>query len=234
MTYAEYVTALSNTIVISPTDANFLAILPTCITYAEQRIYREMDLLQTVETNTASPLQLVAGTRTITAPTGMIVMQSASVITPASTDPNAGVRNPLQRVSTEYLNFTWPDATEQDVPEYYAVLDNSTIILAPTPDAAYRMEVVYTVRPDPLSAVNTETILTTYLPDLFFAASMVFMTGWQRDFGAQSEDPRASQSWEAQYNTLLASARVETGRIKSAAEAWQSYSPQPLSTPPRQ
>lgn len=44
-TYAELVTAVSNAIVVDADNAAFLAIFPTAIAFAEDRIYRELDLL---------------------------------------------------------------------------------------------------------------------------------------------------------------------------------------------
>jgi hypothetical protein len=45
MDYNGYVTALSTLTAISPTDTNFLAILPEAINYAESRIVREIEML---------------------------------------------------------------------------------------------------------------------------------------------------------------------------------------------
>ncbi len=47
-TYNTYVVALKTMIVSSPSDVPFDNILPSCIDYAEQRIYRERNLLDTI------------------------------------------------------------------------------------------------------------------------------------------------------------------------------------------
>ena len=49
------------------------------------------------------------------------------------------------------------------------------------------------------------------------AASAIFLMGYQRDFGAQSDDPAAAQSWENQYEKLLMGANAEEMRRKFAA-----------------
>ena len=84
--------------------------------------------------------------------------------------------------------------------------------------------VVGTIRPNPLSNTNTTTFLTTYLPDAFIAASMIFASGYMRDFGSQSDNPAQAQSWEAQYENLIKSAGAEEVRKKWAGPGWQSMS----------
>lgn len=229
--YTSFVATIATLVPIEVDDPNFVLILPSIIDYAEQRIYRELDLVSTVVNTTGN---LTSGNRSVAIPDNMIVLQSMNVVTPAATQPDAGTRNPLQRVSLEYMNFTWPDATMTGVPEQYALLTNALVKLAPTPDAAYVGEFVGTIRPTPLSASNTTTFLTTNLPDLFVAASMVFTSGWMRDFGSQSEDPATAQSWENQYKTLFGSANIEEARRKAMSTAWQPFMVAPLATPPRQ
>jgi hypothetical protein len=109
------------------------------------------------------------------------------------------------------------------------MLDQFTIILGPWPDANYQVEVIGTIRPTPLSATNTTTFLTTYLPDLFLAASMIFASGYQRDFGSQADNPQQSASWEMQYEKLFASANAEELRKKFSGLGWTSYSNMPSS-----
>ena len=80
---------------------------------------------------------------------------------------------------------------------------------------------------------NTTTILTTYVPDLFMAASMVFASGYMRNFGSQADDPRMSQSWENQYQLLKASAQTELARQRFESWGWSSGSPQKETAIPR-
>lgn len=50
--------------------------------------------------------------------------------------------------------------------------------------------------------------------DLFVAAAMVFMSGYQKNFGAQADDPKMAMSWETQYQALLRGAMDEEARKK--------------------
>lgn len=241
MNYTQYVTAIGDLLqytVVDATSATPFAntdannILPRMIEYAELRMYREYDFISTVTTNTGT---VTANNRIYSIPSTIVVLQSANIITPVATSPNSGTRNPLQRTSIEYLNFTWPTAATVGVPTIYALSDlvlttnpNPDIRLAPTPDAAYQIELLGTARPTALSSSNTSTFLTLNLPDVFIAASMVYGVGFQRDYGAQSGDPQMGLTWEAQYQSLKAGSMTEELRKKAQSTTWTPYSPSPL------
>lgn len=215
-------------------DTNFNNILPAIITDAEQRIYRELDFLATRTAD--ATLSLAPNSRTLTIPEQIIIVQEVNVITPAAAVPSAGYRNPVQPVSLNYLNFTWPQEIgtgATGIPNIGSMLDATTLIVAPTPDAAYRVEFVGIFRPTPMSASNATTYLGTNYPDLFLAACMVFGAGYQRDFGQMSDDKALAMSWEAHYMTLKASAMEETQRQKWASTGWSALQQAPLSTPQR-
>lgn len=230
-TYDTYRAALALEMVTDAADPNFVAILPTIIAYAEQRIYRELDLLSTVHRDGTGAL--VANDRNFTFPQHFVTSQQINVITPAATAPDDGTRNALTPVTKEFLDNVWPSSSGAAVPTYYAMDTDQTIIVGPWPNAAYRVEVVGTIRPTPLSADNTTTFLSLYLPDLFLAASMVSASGYMRNFGSQSDDPGMAVSWESQYQALKGSADVEEMRKKYAGPSWAPMSPKPLATPPQ-
>lgn len=233
LTYATYKTALATLSVVPETDPNWLAVLPDAIDYAELRIYRDLDLLSTVQTLStfsttanASRVQLTAGT--------FVTLQNVNVISPAGTTvPDSGTRNPVLPVSKEYIQYSWPSSTNASIPKYFAMIDERTFSLGPWPDAAYTLEIVGTYRPPTLSSVDTTTFISQYLPDLFLMASMIFVSGYQRNFGRQSDDPAMAQSYESQYQALLRGATVEEYRRKFQASGWTSLSPSPVATPGR-
>lgn len=127
-----------------------------------------------------------------------------------------GVRQqPLEPVTRDYLDFAWPsDASvgPNIPPVQWCPNDQATVLVGPAPDQAYAFEAVGTMRIPQLSPTNYQNFLTQQFPDLYVAASMIFLSGYQRDFGGQSEDPQLAQSWENQYQLLLKSAVVEEAR----------------------
>lgn len=205
--------------------------LPIARDYAEQRIYRELDLLGTrVEDNSAN---LTAGTRKFFLPTSMgtfVVVEQVAVI------DNDGILHELLPASRPFIDTVYPHAFVPAVPTLpvkWCPFDQSSILVGPASDADYSMSIIGTIRPTPLSSTNTSTILTTYLPDLFVAASFISWAGYQRDYGAMSDDKALAQSWENQYQSLKSSAAVEQFRAKFMSEGWSCYAPNPVATPRR-
>ena len=231
LTYSTYVTDLANLLVVPPTNPNYQIVLPNIIDDAEQRVYRDLDLLSTIIRDSTG--SLVPNSRNFTFPQHFVVSESINVYTPAGSTTN---RYQLVPVTREFLDAVWPNETTSatpSIPQYYAMITDQTIIVGPPPDASYALEVVGTIRPAPLSSTNTTTYLTNYLPDLFMAASMIFGAGFQLNFSAMGDNPQQAISWESHYKELLASANIEENRKKYAAAAWSPKQPSPLATPPR-
>lgn len=213
------------------TNADFLTIVPDAIAYAEGRMYRELDLLATHFSD--STTSFTAGTRTLTLPSGTLVVEQVNVITPASTQPAAGLRNPLTPTTREFLDVAWPSATGTTLPTHFAMQDQTTIVVGPWPDATYVVEIVGQQTQTALSATNTTTALTAYLPDAFLACTMIFMSAYQKNFGGQSDNPQTAQSWENQYGVLMSSANVIEFRKKQQSQAWSAKQPNQVATPQR-
>lgn len=236
LTYSQYVTDLATLAVVDPADVNFVALLPQTITYAENRIYRDLDFLTTVTAD--SSYSFTANSRNLTVPLpAFVTLQEVNVITPfGTTDPSGGARNPLLPVTKFWLDNVYGSNATAGLPQYFAMLNQSTIIVGPWPDQNYTAELVGTVRPDSLSSLNTTTFISTYLPDLFLMASMVFISGYQRNFalGAnQPNDPQMPVNYETQYQTLLKGALVEEFRKKFEAGGWTSLTPAVAASPTR-
>lgn len=232
LNYTTYVNQLANLLLVASTDTNFQTALPGFIDYAEQRIYRELDLVQTTVIDTTTTFS--SGSRLLTLPSTWVVVEEVNAISSAGASAATGTRNPLVATTREFINFAYPsNSTATGIPQYFNLLSQNQIIVGPTPDAAYTVEIIGTQRPAALSASNSSTFLTAYLPDLFMAASMVFGAGYQRDFGSQSDNPQMAQSWETQYNTLFKSAMTEEVRKKFQSQGWTAQSPSPIASPPR-
>ena len=234
---SSYVAQIATLAVVSPTDSNYLTILPQMITYAENRIYRDLDFLFTSISNTS--YSLTTGSRTITVPTSVFVVpEQINLITPAGTsNPNSGVRVPLVATTREYLDAVWGDATSPGQPQYFAPFMGSAtswnFLVGPYPDASYTVEIVGTYRPDSLSASNLTTFVSLYLPDIMIMASMIYISGYQRNFGRANDDPQMAVTYESQYQALLKSAMGEEYRKKMEGAAWSAMSISPVATSTR-
>lgn len=242
MDYNDWVFAVQRLLNYEQTNTEFLDILPRMIEYAEQRMYVEFDFLATLGSQTTT---LTANNRNVALPANVIVCQSLNVVTPyTTTNPDLGSRNSVTRVGIDFLNALYTSSANPTVPVYYAIIGLPTygppvtvggynILLGPFPDQNYTLEVIGTVRPDPLSPTNTTTFLTTYCPELFLACTMIFGAGFQQNFGQQSDDAQLAQSWESQYGLLKAATNIEDMRRKAASVSWSPYIPTPPANTPR-
>lgn len=236
MTYDEYVATLANLIPIAEDDANFVQILPATLDYAQNRIQNDLSLMASIASATVA---LTPGTRSATLPTPsgsgnlpIYIVESCNVVTPASTAPDSGTRNPVQRTTVESLNYQWGNSSDTGLPVQFAMLNATQALFGPFPDAAYNAEFIGVYTPPSLSSTTTETWISANMPELLIAASMVFLTGWMRDFGQQSDDPAAAGSWENQYQLLLASESIQEARKRSGIPGWVPAQPEPAG--PRQ
>jgi hypothetical protein len=240
-TYATFQTALAIEMAVpnnNPADPQFTAILPTLIDQAEQRCYRDLDLLYATSAQTA---RLTVGSSKLdfsTLSPNLLILEDVNLIVPSTvTNPELGERMPLTPVSKEWLRAVFGVSSLVAVPVYYALLDDHSILLGPFPDQAYTTELIGKFRPTPLyqAGANGSTVLTSLLPDLFLAAAMCAASGYQHNWSAMSDDPRQSMSWENAYQGALISAKSEEMRKK--LHGWMSMTaetappPSPPGTP---
>jgi hypothetical protein len=233
-----YVTQIATMAVVEETNSAFLAILPQMITYAENRIYRDVDFLFT--SSASANYNISANARTISVPdTGfpggtLVVPEQINLITPAgTTNPNLGVRVPLLPTTREFLDAVYGSSAAVGQPNYFAPFGNYTFLVGPYSDANYTVEIVGTYRPESLSATNKTTFISLNLPDVFIMASMIYVSAYQRNFGRANDDPQMAVTYESQYQELLKGATVEEARKKFESSAWASKSPAVAASPTR-
>jgi hypothetical protein len=216
-------------------DENFKRIIPLMFAYAENRIYRELEFLATTTKTTGA---LVADVADVALPQKVLVLRALNVfaMSPSLWAIGGNRKNVLtkytpERISPEAMDMFWPQNELlpglSRMPRQYAVIGNEsvgvppftqvlsyTIRLMPVPDQNYAVEFLGVIRPETLSPTNTVTYLSETYPELLCAACMVFIAGYQRDFGAQAEDPQKAMSWNGVYESLRASVMLEAGRMK--------------------
>jgi hypothetical protein len=239
LTYSTYKTQIATMAVVAEDDAAFTTILTQMITYAENRIYRDLDFLFTSASSTA--YSITTGSRTITVnaatfPDGtLVVPEQINLITPSGTsNPNAGTRVPLLPTTKEFLDAVYGASQSTGQPKYWVPFDDYTFLVGPYPDANYTVEIVGTYRPASLSTTNTTTFISLNLPDLMIMASMIYVSAYQRNFSsAMGNDPQMPVTYETQYQSLLKGALSEENRKKFEAAAWSSQSISTSATPTR-
>ena len=235
LNYTTYVTSISNLMPKPVTDPDWPQMISNMIDDAEQRLYRELQLLNTITVDTSAAFAI--NTRSFTLPASIgtfVVTQDVYAITPAGTvNPDLGTRNMLAPASREMLDVLFPSSSGSGVPQYFAMSTQNRILVGPWPDQAYQAEVVGTVRPAALSTSNVTTLLSVYFPDVFVAASMVFASGYMKNYGQGVDDPQQGVNWESHYKNLMNSAATEEMLKKFSSQGWSPKLPSPLATPPR-
>ena len=257
-TGTNYIKQIATMAVVDVTDPNFLAILPAMISYAENRIYRELDFLFSSIATTA--YSLTAGSRDIIVPAGTFVVgEQINVLTPAgTTNPDGATRNPLLPTTKEFLDAVFSNALLTGLPKYFCPFDDYHFLVGPYPDQNYTVEIVGTYRPQSLGPsasdttflasylaatgtaypnyanTTTTSFISLYLPEMMIMASMIYIAAYQRNFSsAMGNDPQMPITYETQYQALLKSALEEENRKKFEAAAWSSQGRSSSATPTR-
>ena len=167
MTYAELVQKIRD---YTEVDANVLTstIVNGFISDAEFRILRDVDSDNNKRYATAN---LVASNRFIDTPDNLLVIRSAQIIdSDGSSQPDN--REFLEYRDTSYMSEYNPTGST-GVPKYYGFWDNDTIVLAPTPDATYTIQLNYILKDPGLSSTNTETYISKVFPNGLLYACLV-------------------------------------------------------------
>ena len=170
-TYAELTTQILNYTETS-TDVLSSTITDDFIEHTENRILREADLdafkshQYTTVTADSAFLSLPGGSNPD--PTSLATIRTVHIY-PAS---GTATRTFLEQRDISFMNEYWPVRTSTSTPKYWAWWDENSIYLAPTPDAAYNIEVGITRLPTRLSSSNTTSWLGNNAPSALLYGSL--------------------------------------------------------------
>jgi len=172
MTYTELVQKIRD---YTEVDANVLTstIIDGFIENAEFKILREVDSDNNRRYATAN---LITSDRFISRPAGLLIVRSAQIVdSDGSSQPNN--RDFLQFRDTSFMSeFNPTEAT--GVPKYYSLWDEQNIVVAPTPDATYTIQLNYILKDPGLSATNTTTYISQNFPNGLLYACLVEAYGF--------------------------------------------------------
>ena len=159
LTYAQLVVQIQdyteNTFTV--TDIN------NFIQQAEQRIYNTVQLPALRKNVTGS---LSSGNKYLTMPTDWLATFSLAVIN------TSNEYNYLLNKDVNFIRQSFPD-TDSDFygePQYYAVFDNATFIVGPTPDANYSSELHYFYYPESIVTAGTSWVGNNFSSALLYGS----------------------------------------------------------------
>jgi hypothetical protein len=170
------------------TEQSFVANIPTFVQLAEERIYNSVQI-PAIRKN-------VTGTMTNTFPYFQLPSDWLSTFSLAVIDPITGEYEYLLNKDVNYIRAAYPPPNSYGKPKYYAIWDDNTMILGPTPDQAYTAELHYYYYPP--SIVN---VGNTWLSDNF---ETVLLYGCIREgYTYLKGDPDLMQYYENKYQESL-------------------------------
>jgi len=203
MTYTELVAAIKSYTEndYTTTDVN------TFIKNAEQRIYNTVQIPDLRKNVTGT---MTSGNKYFSLPSDWLSTFSISVIN--SSNEHAFLLNK----DVNFIREAFPDTDSgfYGKPEYYAIFDDTTMILGPTPDANYSAELHYYYYP--------ETIVTasnTWLGDNFDTA--LFYGALLEAAAFMKEDPDTVTQYTARYSETIQLLR-NLGEGKNRRDSYRS------------
>jgi hypothetical protein len=193
--YMDYTALVSNIRTYSerPNDAALLAQIPQIVLLAESELASD---LKTLGNELVVNAPLVIGNATLEKP-----LYWRTTVSMRITDPTDGAVM-LYKRTVEFLRSFWPDAAAVGRPRYYAEYNANNFLIAPTPDFAYPLQLIYNARLDPLSAENTTNWFTTNAPQVLLYGCMYHTSLFLKNFDKAAE-------WKGHYATALMSLKGE-------------------------
>ena len=204
MTYTELVAAIK-----SYTENDYAtADIDLFITQAEQRIYNSVQLPDLRKNVTGT---MTSANKYLAVPSDWLSTFSIAVI-----DPVTNAYTFLLNKDVNFIRESFPDidAPFYGKPEYYAIFDDTTFILGPTPDANYNTELHYYYYPESIVTVGTSWLGNNFDSVLFYGALLeaaVYM----------KEDPDVITGYTAKYTEAMQLIQ-NLGEGKNRRDAYRS------------
>lgn len=151
---------------LESTESTFVSNLDNIIEATEERILKNVQLDEFRKNVTGN---VTASNTYLTMPSDFLAPFSLAVI-----DSNSKYHFLLLKQVSFIRDFT-PNASTTGLPKYFAEFNESSFILAPTPDSAYDMELHYYYRPASLTTTSgsSTTWLSENAPNAMLYGSLV-------------------------------------------------------------
>jgi hypothetical protein len=129
------------------TEASFVANIPTFVQVAEERIYNSVQLPAIRKNVTGT---MTSGNKYLSLPDDWLAAFSLAVIAPTTQTQTF-----LIDKDVNFIRECYPTPTTSGTPQYYAIFDDNTLIVGPTPDASYAVEMHYYYYPQSIVTAGT-------------------------------------------------------------------------------
>ena len=140
MTYAELKSLIQN--YLQNTETQFVSDLPSIIKQAEERILKTIQL-PVFRKNVSGTL--TSGNEYLATPTDFLDNFSLSFT-------SSGSQTFLLFKDVNFIREAYPNSSTTGTPKHYALFDDGSFIIGPTPDSSYAVELHYFYRPASITA----------------------------------------------------------------------------------
>lgn len=179
MNYAALVTLIQD--YTENSESSFVSNIPTFVQLAEERIYNTVQIPAIRKNQTGA---LTAGNKYLTLPTDWLATFSLAVI-----DPTTQAQTFLLNKDVNFIRESFPVPTDTSTPTHYGQFDQNTLILGPTPDLSYAVELHYYYYPESIVTASTSWLGDNFETVLLYGSlreAYQYMKG-EEDLTAQYE-----------------------------------------------
>ena len=172
MNYSQLVTLIQE--YCESTEQSFVDNIPTFVQLAEERIYNSVQIPAVRKNSTGT---VTADFQYMTLPSDWLSTYSLAVI-----DPITGEYEYLLNKDVNYIRAAYPSPTATGKPKYYSIWDNDTMLLGPTPDDDYTLELHYYYYPASIVTAGTSWLGNNFETVLLYGSvreGYVYLKGEQ-------------------------------------------------------
>ena len=210
MNYAQLVSAIKGYAEndFPATAGNFTSTdqVNTFIRQAEQRVYNSVQF-PAIRKNVTGTTTI--GNKYLAMPVDFLAAYSLAVIDPVTSDYEF-----LLNKDVNFIRAAYPSASDSGAPYYYALFDDNTFILGPTPNAVYTMELHYFYYPESIVTAGT-----SWLGDNF---DSVLLYGALLEAAAfMKSEPDTIANYTARYNEAM-SVLKQLSEGKNRSDAYRN------------
>lgn len=147
--------------------------IDTFIKQAEQRIYNTVQLLELRKNVRGS---VSSGNQYLSLPDDWLASYSIAV------EDASGAQYYLLNKDVNFIREAFPSPTDTGIPTHYAIFDEDSLLLGPTPDDAYAMQLHYFYYPESIVTAGNTWLGDNFDSVLLYGALLeayVFMKGEQ-------------------------------------------------------
>jgi hypothetical protein len=155
-------------------ETSFVANIPVFVQLAEERIYNAVFIpaIRKNQIGTLTPTN-----KYLTLPADWLANFSLAVIAPVT-----NAQTFLIDKDVNFIRECYPDPDDVGVPKYYAIFDKNTLILGPTPDSNYQVELHYYYYPTSIVTASTSWLGDNFETVLLYGTlreAYIYMKGEQ-------------------------------------------------------